>query len=176
MLLPLMAAAFAAEPTTSVISKSIDNDVKGIERELVPLVQAMPADKFEFAPTHGAFTGVRTFRQQAMHVAYELYVIGAGLLAEPVPTKSGPDENGPADIKTKDDVVKYLQDGFAYAHKAIATITDRNATELIKSPFGDKQVPRITVATIFAWHSFDHYGQMVVYARMNGIVPPASRH
>jgi len=71
-------------------------------------------------------------------------------------------------------VVKYLKDAFAYGHKAMQSITDKNATALIKSAFGDRQVPRLSMASIATWHSFDHYGQMVVYARMNGIVPPAS--
>jgi hypothetical protein len=45
----------------------------------------------------------------------------------------------------------------------------------VQSPFGTNKVPLLSVATIPQWHSFDHYGQMAVYARMNGIVPPASR-
>jgi hypothetical protein len=46
----------------------------------------------------------------------------------------------------------------------------------VKSPFGEGNATRASLATIFAWHSFDHYGQAVVYARMNGVIPPASRH
>lgn len=170
-------ASPAAEPSQSVIGKVLDQNLKTIENELVPLVEAMPADKFDFAPSpaQGEFKGVRTFRQQASHVAAVLYEVSAGVLGEANPSETGENENGPASLKTKDDVVKYLKDSFAYAHKAMASITDKNATELVKSPFGSKQVPRLYVAEIPAWHSFDHYGQMVVYARMNGIVPPASR-
>lgn len=167
---------FAAGPTQSVIGNSLDRELKSVESEFVPLVEAMPADKFEFAPTHGEFKGVRTFRQQAMHVAYVIYEVSSAVLGEPSPSpKSGPNENGPESIQSKDDVVKYVKDAFAYGHRAMNSITDRNATEMVKSAFNGKPVPRISIATIPAWHTFDHYGQMVVYLRMNGIVPPASR-
>ena len=178
-LLGALAAAglFAAEPSQSVMSKVADGDLKGIESEFVPLVEAMPADKFDFAPSpsHGEFKGVRTFRQQATHVAAILYAVSAAVLGESNPSEVGKDENGPATLKTKDDVVKYVKDAFAYAHKAMNSITDKSATEMIKSAFGSRQVPRISMANVATWHSFDHYGQMAVYARMNGIIPPASR-
>ena len=169
------AALFAAEPTQSVLAKVADGDLKAIESELVPLVEAMPADKFDFAPTQGEFKGVRTFRQQATHVAAVLYVISASVLGEANPSQMGDNENGPASLKSKDDVVKYVKDAFAYGHKAMNSITDKSATEMIKSAFGTRQVPRMSMATLATWHSFDHYGQMVEYVRMNGIVPPASR-
>jgi len=65
-------------------------------------------------------------------------------------------ENGPPSIQSKDEVVKYLKDAFAYGHKAMQSITDKNATALIKSAFGDRQVPRLSMASIATWHSFDH--------------------
>lgn len=170
-----IATAVASGPGTSVISSTLDKDLKGIESELVPLVEAMPADKFDFAPTHGEFKGARTFRQQATHVAAVIYMVSASVLGEKNPSDPGPDENGPASIQSKDEVVKYLKDAFAYAHKAMSSITDKNATELIKPAFGKNMAPRMSMATSATWHSFDHYGQMVIYARMNGIVPPASR-
>lgn len=168
-------ASYAADLNSSVISKTLDGDLKGIEGELVPLVEAMPADKFDFAPTQGVFKGVRTFRQQATHVAAIIYAVSASVLGEANPSETGKNENGPATIHSKDEVVKYLKDAFAYGHKAMQSVTDRNATALIKSAFGDKQVPLLSMASVATWHSFDHYGQMVVYARMNGIIPPASR-
>jgi hypothetical protein len=168
---------FAAEPSPSAISKILNSDLKSIEGELVPLVEAMPADKFDFAPspTHGAFKGVRTFRLQATHVATVIYEVSASVLGEKNPVSAGENENGDANLTSKEAVVKYLKDAFAYGHKAMDSITDKNATGLVKSAFGNKQVPRMSMATIATWHSFDHYGQMVVYARMNGVVPPASR-
>jgi uncharacterized damage-inducible protein DinB len=151
----------------------VDRQFSSMEKEFVPAVEAMPADKFDFAPTNGEFKGVRTFAQQAKHVAAVNYMLGAALLGEkpPIDLKG---ENGPDDIKTKDQVVKFVKDSFAYTHKGLATLNDKNAVEMIDGPFGDKG-SRLSLANVTIWHSFDHYGQMVVYLRMNGIIPPASR-
>ena len=102
-------------------------------------------------------------------------MVSASVLGEANPSQTGENENGPPSIQSKDEVVKYLKDAFAYGHKAMQFVTDRNATELVKSAFGTRQVPRISMATLVTWHSFDHYGQMVEYLRMNSIIPPASR-
>jgi hypothetical protein len=75
----------------------------------------------------------------------------------------------------KDDYVKYLKGAIAYTHKAMNSLTASNLTDMVKPPFGESKVSRVSMATLPVWHSFDHYGQMVVYARMNGIIPPASR-
>ncbi|MGZ4787474.1 MAG: DinB family protein [Terriglobales bacterium] len=151
----------------------IDRQFTSLEHEFVPAAEAMPADKFDFAPTNGEFKGVRAFAQQVKHVAAVNYMLGAALLGEkpPVDLKG---ENGPDDMKSKDQIIKFLKDSFAYTHKGIATLNDKNLVELIDGPFGDKG-SRLGLANITIWHSFDHYGQMVEYLRMNGIIPPASR-
>lgn len=151
----------------------LDRQLSSLEREFVPLVEAMPAEKFDFAPTTGEFKGVRTFALQARHVATVNYIIAAALLGEkaPVDVKS---ENGSDDLKTKDQIVKYVKDSFDYTHKAIKTINEKNYIEMIDGPFGNK-ASRLSIGVIPLWHSFDHYGQMVEYVRMNGIIPPASR-
>ncbi len=87
----------------------------------------------------------------------------------------GKNENGAESLKSKEEIVKYLKDSFTYAHKAMASLTNENYTAQVKSPFGEGQSTRAELAPIPVWHSFDHYGQAVVYARLNGIVPPASR-
>jgi hypothetical protein len=165
----------AAETTPSVIGKVMDNNLKEVESEFVPLVEAMPADKMNFAPSGGEFTGVRTFIEQAKHVAAVLYLVSASILEEAPPAEAGTSEAGPASVTTKDQAVAYVKGAFAYAHKAMGSLTDKNATALVKSPFGSNQTPKLNMASITTWHSYDHYGQMVVYLRMNGIVPPASR-
>ncbi len=164
----------AAEPP-NVVSKTLDQQLSMIEREVVPLAEAMPADKYSFAPTSGEFKKARTFGQQASHIAAVIYATSAKVLGESVPTEMGENENGPASLKTKEDIVKYLKDSFVYAHRATAMVTSQNLTEMIDSAFGKNKVPRLSMITVPVWHSFDHYGQMVIYARMNGIVPPASR-
>jgi len=156
------------------VTQVLDRTVSNMEHEFVPAAEAMPEDKFTFAPTNGEFKGVRTFGQQIKHVAAVNYELGAAILEEKPPVDIG-DESGPASVTTKADILKYLSDSFAYVHKAIQTINDKNLVQTVKSPFGEGKVSRLGLATSVAWHGFDHYGQMVEYLRMNGIVPPASR-
>lgn len=171
----LVAALCGAQTSAPPVSKVFEQQLTALEREFVALADAMPADKFNFAPTDGEFKGVRTYGQQASHTAAVLYAVSAAVLGEKNPTEMGQNENGPAALKTKDDIMKYLKDAFAYAHKAMAALSEQNLTEPVAAPFGSRKVPRLSMANLALWHSFDHYGQMVVYARMNGIIPPASR-
>ena len=154
------------------IAQVLDRGVAGVEGEFVPAAEAMPEDKYSFAPTNGEFKGVRTFAQQVKHVAAVNYLVGAAILAAPVEPGG---ENGPDSVKTKADTVKYLKDSFTYVHKAVATINESNLLTPIKSPFGEGMTTRLGMATLIVGHCFDHYGQMVEYLRMNGIIPPASR-
>jgi hypothetical protein len=146
----------------------------GIAHEVVPAVEAMPDDKFNFAPTQGEFKGVRTFAQQAKHLAAVNYMLGAAILSEKPPVELG-GENGPASMTSKADVVKFLKDSFTYLHKALASIDETNILGMVQSPFGSNKISRMGLSLIAVSHPFDHYGQMVEYLRMNGIVPPASR-
>src|SRR6266853_1433297 len=99
--------AFGA--TAPSVSKIFDDELSMVEHELVPLAEAMPADKYDFAPTHGEFKGVRTFGKQVSHVAAVMYMVSASVLGEKVPAEAGEGENGPATLKVKDDYVKYLK-------------------------------------------------------------------
>jgi uncharacterized damage-inducible protein DinB len=156
------------------VTQVLDRTVTNLERDFVPAAEAMPEDKYGFAPTEGEFKGVRNFGQEIKHVAAVNYELGAALLQEKPPGDVA-DEEGPASITTKADILKYLQDSFTYVHKAVQTINEKNLVETVKSPFGEGSVTRLGLATSVSWHGFDHYGQMVEYLRMNGIVPPASR-
>ena len=149
--------------------------IRLIEREVVPLAEAMPEEKYAFAPTGVEFKGVRTFSQQMTHIAAVIYQVSSASLGEKNPSELGDQENGPASIKGKAGAVQYLKDAFAYAHKACAVLTAENAVDMMPSPYGQGKTPRLSLLNEVVWHSFDHYGQSVVYARMNGIVPPASR-
>jgi hypothetical protein len=174
LLLILATPLFAADATLSPVGKVLDQEIKMIEGEFVSLAEAMPAEKYSFAPTMGEFKGVRTFGQQVAHTASAVYTGSAAILEEKPPVDLGADGNGPATLKTKDDIVKYLKGAFTYAHKAMAKLTAANLTDEVPAAWGGKSA-RLFMADLILWHSFDHYGQMVVYARMNGIVPPASR-
>src|SRR6202047_391582 len=156
------------------LSQVVDSATQRLERDFVPAGEAMPEDKYSFAPSNGEFKGVRTFAQQIKHVAAVNYIFGAAILSEKVPVDVG-DESGPASLTTKADILKYLKDSFAYVHKAVATINEQNVAETVRSPYGEGSVSRLGLATSVPAHGYDHYGQMAVYLRMNGIVPPASR-
>jgi uncharacterized damage-inducible protein DinB len=134
----------------------------------------MPEDKYSFAPTNGEFKGVRTFAEQIKHVAAVNYIFGAGVLGEKKPPVDPGGENGPDSVKSKAEIMKFLNDSFAYLHKALASVTAKNELDQIDSPFGMK-TSKLSLASFATTHPFDHYGQMVEYLRMNGIVPPASR-
>jgi hypothetical protein len=156
------------------VTQVLDVTVSNLEHEFVPAAEAMPEDKFGFAPSGGEFKGVRTYAQQIKHVAAVNYIFGAAILEEKPPVDTG-EESGPAAITSKADIIKFLKESFAYVHKAIATINEKNLVATVKSPFGEGSVTRLGLATSVSSHGFDHYGQMVEYLRMNGIVPPASR-
>ena len=141
--LGLCTVAIAADAPPSV-SRTFDQQLKMIESELVPLAEAMPADKYTFAPTHGEFKTVRTFGQQASHIAAVIYLCAASVLGEPVPKEAGEGENGPATLQTKDDIVRYLKASIVYGHKAMNSVTEKNLMQPIKSPFGEGQVPRLS--------------------------------
>jgi uncharacterized damage-inducible protein DinB len=156
------------------ISQVVDSATKRVERDFIPAAEAMPEDKYSFAPTNGEFKGVRTFAEQIKHVAATNYLVGSLILGEKPPVDVN-DEKGPDNVKSKAEVLQYLKGSYAYAHKAAATITEANVVESIPSFDGKSTTTRLSLAMLFAWHGYDHYGQMVEYLRMNGIVPPASR-
>jgi len=110
---------------------------------------------------------VRTFVAQVTHLAQANYLFfgWSGIKADRALKAIG-------SITTKDEAVAALQASFVYAHKAIATITTENAFIAIRPVDGFST--RVTITAFAAAHGNDHYGQMVEYLRMNGMVPPAS--
>lgn len=147
------------------------------EHEFMGVAQAMPADKYSFAPAAANFAasqgakyeGVRTFAQQISHVTMANYYFASTILGEKVPVNP----KNLQSLTAKDDLLKAAADSFAYAHKAIATITPENAYVAIGGV--DGLHTRSVIASFISAHGFDHYGQMVEYLRMNGIVPPGSK-
>jgi len=121
--------------------------------------------KYDFAPTAGSFKGVRTFADQVRHMATVIYMLSGALLGEKPPVDIGKDDNGPAALKTKAQLVDYLKGSLIYAHKAAQSVTAQNELEDIPSPFGSGKMKRLAMVSMISWHSFDHYGQMVEYAR-----------
>jgi uncharacterized damage-inducible protein DinB len=172
--LALACGSFAAAKDAGTIATVLDKNITSVEKEVVPAAEAMPEDKYTFVPTGGEFKGVRSFAAQVKHIAAVNYVIAAAILGEKPPVDTG-EEAGPASMTSKADIVKFLKDSFAYSHKATLSLSDADAVKMGANPFGKDQVPRMSVPSWITGHCFDHYGQMVVYLRLNGIVPPASR-
>lgn len=182
MLLLLCCAAMAVSQTkpagkskAASVSGVLEHQLSGVEKEFVDAADAMPEDKYDFAPSNGDFKGVRTFAQQVKHVAAVNYLVFSDMLGE----KPGVDiggENGPDSMKSKAEIMKFLRDSFALGHRAYGAITPQNELAPVENPFGGKEpVTRLGLATLIVGHCFDHYGQMVEYLRMNSIIPPASR-
>jgi hypothetical protein len=150
-----------------------------VEGQFVPVAEAMPADKYNFAPGNGngQYSGVRTFALEVRHVAtanFGFYSLILGQAPPPGVSLAGA-ANGPDDLKTKEQIVKYLKDSFALGHKAFASLTQENALTPIPNPPFSAINTRLSAATLSLWHAMDHYGQMVEYLRMNRIVPPPSQ-
>jgi hypothetical protein len=166
---PTIAPGTMIEP-----AKTFDGMLSAFEEEMVPLAKAMPAEKYDFAPSAAIFaagqgseyTGVSTFRAMVLHVAQANYFYASTLSG----MKPDVDVKALAQIKDKDKAVEALTTSFAFAHKAIGTLTVQNAFESVRGT-----QTRASAAGGLVAHAFDHYGQLVEYLRMNGIVPPASR-
>src|SRR5262245_7974943 len=146
-----------------------------IERQFVGLADAMPENKWTFAPkdgADGAFKGVRTFRQQVKHVACANFAFFSEFEHKTPPADC--ETGGPSPATSKAELMKYLRESFAYASDVLGRLTSANSLEPTDGPYGGHNT-RLGLSTLAVWHASDHYGQLVVYLRMNGIVPPASR-
>jgi hypothetical protein len=171
-------SAAQAQPSQlpPTIASMVDHQISSAEELITQAAEAMPEDKFDFSPQNlnipGAdYKGVRTFALQVKHIAASNYALWSPLTGDTFP-KDFLGGNGPENLKTKAEIMKFLKDSFAQGHKAAATLTTENMLQPAK-PGGS--TPRLHRATFAVAHACDHYGQMIEYLRMNGIIPPASR-
>ena len=150
--------------------------LKSVEKEIVSAAEAMPAVKYSFAPTDGEFKGVRSFGQQVKHLAATNHILAAAALGEEPPADAG-DEQGPENVRSKPEILEYLNASFTHLAKAIDSIGDKNAATKHSpiSPLPADKTTRLALTVEALIHAFNHYGQMVEYLRMNGVVPPASQ-
>lgn len=160
------------EPPPTIASV-LDKELSLVEQQVVSAAEAMPEDKYSFAPAAGEFKGVRTFAEQARHIGAANNMFFGLFFGEKPDLEAA--EKGPAGVTTKAQIVQYLKNSYAKGHKAIATITAANAVTLVEGAPFPLVNTRLGMASFACAHSFDHYGQMVEYLRMNGIIPPASR-
>ena len=137
------------------------------------IAKAMPAEKYDFSPAslnipNASYAGVRTFADEVRHVAQMNYRI-FGEAGQLPPDR---DVKAMGKLKSKDELVAALEASFVFAHKAVETLTAGNVSELIPGP---ELLTRGTMAAHGVAHGYDHYGQMVEYLRMNGVLPPGSK-
>lgn len=163
-------------PEHSSPAKSLDAVQTLIEKDWMGLADAMPADKYDFAPSVADFaggslkpdyTGVRTFGQEVAHVAAANFSFAATISGG----KPAVDLKAVSAAFDKATARKNLADSFTALHVAYDTLTRENAWDVVKGP-GNTRAG--TVAYNFG-HQRDHYGQLVEYLRMCGLVPPASQ-
>jgi len=175
-LLCLLSLAPAASPQKEEIPKTIAASMAWTmdfaEKAFYSVAEAMPEDKYSYIPTAGNFEGVRSFGEQIKHVACAQF----GFFNE-IEGKTPPDaceRGGPSTAKTKAELLKYLQDSFDYGNKVLATITAQNANDRVEGRYAGPN-SKLGLASTAIWHLTDHYGQLVVYLRLNGIVPPVTQ-
>jgi uncharacterized damage-inducible protein DinB len=163
-----------AQQPPPTINAAMDREISTVEKEVVEAAEAMPESKFNFSPeainVQGSdYKGVRTFALQVRHIAASNYILWSPLTGDKFP-QDYMGGNGPESLKSKAEIIKFLKDSFALGHKAAATLTTQN---MLQSPANSKST-RLHLVTFGVAHAFNHYGQMVEYLRMNGIVPPAT--
>ena len=166
----LVFTSAVAQERRPTFASEIGGQLRSAEREVLQVGDALPEDRYGFAPTAGEFKGVRTFAQQLKHIAAVNYELCSGIRREQSPVDIN-GEAGPDSIKSKTDILKFVRESFAYCQQALTTITDKNVLEPLP---GSGASTRLGLATLAAAHPYDHYGQLVVYLRMNGRIPPAS--
>lgn len=158
------------------LSSAVERQFNKIENDILTAAEAMPESKFNFTPESlhikdANFGGVRTFAGQIMHLATDNMLIWSVITGDSIRADIE-DVNGPKSIKTKKEVIEYLKDSFSIGRKAISTLTDQNAMDMID--FRWRKLPRLDLAFYALTHANEHYGQMAIYLRMCNVTPPAT--
>jgi len=144
------------------------------EDQFLSVAEAMPAEKYSYIPSApgGKFDGVRSFAEQVKHVACANFAFFNEIEGKTPP--EGCEKGGPAPAKSKPELLKYLRDSFDYGKKVLATINEKNAMDRVEGRYGGPDT-KLGTAVVAVWHVADHYGQIVYYLRLNGIVPPPTQ-
>lgn len=171
----ISAAAQTQSTQATTLASNVDSEVSAIEKQVLDVAQAMPEDKFNFTPeglnlAGSDYKGVRSFAGELKHVGASNYFLWSMLTGDKLP-ENIKDGNGPVALKSKAEIIAFVKDSFALGHKAAATLSSDNMLQTL----GSRKWTRLHIAEFGVAHAYDHYGQMIEYLRMNGIVPPASR-
>jgi hypothetical protein len=163
----------ASRHNAGIVLSALEPTAKAV----LGVAEAMPADKYDFVPTAGTFAGTRSFAEQLKHIAADLYLDAGAILGDQLRGNVTREEAGDPSVHGKEQVIAYVRDAFAYMERASRTIDDAN--ELVARPdyalYGPPRSSRLRIAIMNIAHTEDHYGQLVEYLRMNGIIPPGSK-
>lgn len=154
------------------IAESVAVAMQLTEHSLMSLAETMPEEKYGFVPTAGNFAGARTFGEQVKHVACAQFAFFSEFEGKEPPADCEKGGHDPA--KTKAELMKYLKDSFDYTNRVLATLTAQNALDPVYGRYAAPNT-KLGISVISVWHITDHYGQLVEYLRMNGIVPPVTQ-
>ncbi len=174
ILLCAMTAPVFAQSTEipKSIAESVGSTLRFVEGQFLGVAEAMPESKYSFIPTAGNYKDARSFSEQVMHVACGQFAFFNQIEGKTPPEHC--EKGGPSKAKTKAEMVSYLRESFDYGNRVLATINERNALERVNGPYAGPNT-KLGMAVTAVWHLTDHYGQLVEYLRMNGIVPPATQ-
>jgi uncharacterized damage-inducible protein DinB len=165
-------AAAEEEQVPKSIAESVSGPLQFAEGSFLGVAEAMPDDKYSFIPTAGKFDGVRSFREQIKHVACAQFAFFNEFEGKKPPDDCEKGGHDPA--KTKTELIKYLKDSFDYGNHVIATLNEKNALDRVEGRYAGPNT-KLGISVIPLWHVTDHYGQIVEYLRMNGIIPPMTQ-
>jgi len=154
------------------IAESVAFSMQFAEGSLVGLAEAMPENKYSFVPTAGKFDDARSFGEQIKHVACAHFGFFNEFEGKKPPEDCEKGGHDPA--KTKAELVQYLKSSFDYGNRVLATLTEKNALDRVEGRYAGPNT-KLGISVVAVWHITDHYGQLVEYLRMNGMVPPMTQ-
>ena len=157
----------ATKPALSP-SQAVLDSWNDIARKLIAMAEDFPEDKYDFKPTPAQ----RTFAEQLLHATGANYFFTNLTLGQKLPAEEDPKRD---QYKTKADVVAFVKKSYADGAAAIKAKGDKGMNDLITDPDSHQQTRIYDEAYGFIEHSGEHYGQLAVYYRVAGLVPPESR-
>ena len=163
-----MAKKDAAPKPALSPSQAVLDSWNDIARKLIAMAEDFPEDKYDFKPTPAQ----RSFAEQLLHAAGANYFFTNLTLGQKPPAEEDPKRD---QYKTKADVVAFVKKSYADGAAAIKAKGDKGMNDLITDPDSHQQTRIYDEAYGFIEHSGEHYGQLAVYYRVAGLVPPESR-
>ena len=154
------------------VADSVAETLKFAEGNFIGVAEAMPENKYDCVPTSGKFDDVRSFGEQVKHVACAQFAFFNEFEGKKPPDNCEKGGHDPA--KTKAELIKYLKESFDYSNRVIASLTANNALDRIEGRYAGPNT-KLGISVVSVWHLTEHYGQLVEYLRMNGIVPPMTQ-